>query len=1579
MSKVKLEEDIQSTIQDSDDIEQIEETTKSKQISEKSQFKKDNITWKVIDTYFRDNENYLVKHHLDSYNDFVKHGIPRIFKENNPIRIMEEQDEKTKEFNLQCELYLGGKDGNKIYYGKPTIYDLEENDEPRHHFMYPNEARLRNMTYGCSIHYDVDVYFKTKNDEGIIEERSTVLEKVYLGKIPIMVQSDLCILKGMTSEARFNCGECRNEQGGYFIIDGKEKAIISQEKFADNMLNIKDKVNDLYSHAAEIRTASEDPSKPIRTLSVRMVSSTPSMRNGQIVVNIPNVRKPVPLFIVMRALGIISDKEIIETCLLDLEKNENYIDLFIPSVHDAGPIFTQQDALQYIALLTKGKTIPSTMHILMDYFMPHIGELNFKQKAYYLGYMVYRMLRVYMKDERPTDRDSFKYKRVELTGNLLYELFLEYYKLQKHQIRQKIDKEYYYHEDTYKNNFTSLIINDADTQHSNYIQYFSERLLEEGIRKAFKGNWGSQEHTKRPGVIQDLNRLSFFSFISHLRKLNLPMDSSAKVVGPRLLHSSQWGVVDPVDTPDGGNIGFHKHLSITAHITSGCSGKSSIQWLEANGLKPLEELTPKQISVSTKVFVNGAWLGVIDNPELLVDTYKLYRRNGFIPIYNSIRWNIQRNEILINTDAGRLTRPVLYVHNKKVSYDNSKIFLEKLNDDLSGKTKLKWKELVSGFVEKNKDYDLNNCVIFDFEDLLKKSSREKSISKGEKQKKSRIGGVGDDEDEQQQYQDDETITTGIQMNKETKDQLLKHASIIEYIDTEESEGLMISVEHETITKYTTHIEIHPSLLLGVMGNMIVFPENNQLPRDLFSCGQSKQAVSIYHSNFHNRIDKMGVVLNYGQIPLIKSRYLDYVTKEQHPYGENAIVAIMCYNGYNVEDALIFNEASLKRGLFRTTYFNMYEAYEESSRISGNRVDSTFTQIKDENVVGLKPGYDYNYLDEYGMVKENTYMNDKIIVIGKSTTSLIYPDKFIDSSVHTKKGQLGYVDKTFITEGEEGHRIAKVRIREERVPAIGDKFCSRAGQKGTVGIILPESDMPFTEDGIRPDLIVNPHALPSRMTIGQLVECLMGKACVNYGGFGDCTAFVNKGPRHEVFGKMLVEQGYNKTGTEVLYNGMTGEQVESDIFIGPTYYLRLKHMVKDKINYRARGPRTQLTRQTVGGRANDGGLRIGEMERDGLIAHGLTHFIQDSLMVRGDDYYMAVCNKTGTIAIYNETKNIFLSPYADGPIQFKENLKGEMNVENISKYGRSFSVVRVPYALKLLMQELQTMNIQMRIITEDNVDQLTSLSYNDKQLKKNTGMENFADVYQIYKDLSGLKPKDVQAKKTIPDIQPVTTPMYTGEADGRTPDYSGWGESTSPAYIPDVYGDQAEQVWGQPQQQVWGQPQDGKTPEYTSEWNIPTSPAYAPESPAYAPESPAYAPTSPAYAPESPAYAPTSPAYAPVSPAYAPTSPPIPPAFVPTSPPIPPEYSIQANVTQQYGEIQGQTPTTTPPQISQNGGNDNTFSILTNFENDENNENESENTNENITFEINDNGENQIKNDTNATFQNGGTIKINKLN
>ena len=525
--------------------------------------------WNVINSYFESDPYNLVKHHIDSYDDFMENGISKIIKENNPIKIRKNFNEKIDEYELEIDIFMAGVDGNKLYFGKPIIYE-----DPNSRFLFPNEARLRDMNYMTNIHMDIDIIYRNKVDAlessgnivsmnksqskdkevletNIKQQEKITLEKILLGRFPIMLHSKLCVLRDLGSEVRFQMGECRNDMGGYFIIDGKEKAVMPQEKFADNMMYIKKNTSDdKYQISCIIRTVSENASKPERTLKVSIVNPTEKYSNLNIVVDVPNIRAPVPLFILMRALGILSDKDIIETCLLNMEKYEHYIDLFRPSVHDAGMIFNQEDAIDYLAKLTKRHNKYAVHDILMNYFLPNIGEDNYITKAYFLGHMVFELLQVSENVKPETDRDSFRFKRVELPGDLLYNLFKEYYINQKQNIFLKVDKQIYYHhnkiskddlksrkkktdiqkklfnsmQDVIKmdaNEFNAMIMDNKD-------EFFKEKIVETGIKKAMKGNWGASAHTKKMGIVQDLNRLSFNSGISHLRKLNLPLDASQR-------------------------------------------------------------------------------------------------------------------------------------------------------------------------------------------------------------------------------------------------------------------------------------------------------------------------------------------------------------------------------------------------------------------------------------------------------------------------------------------------------------------------------------------------------------------------------------------------------------------------------------------------------------------------------------------------------------------------------------------------------------------------------------------------------------------------------------------------------------------------------------------------------------------------------------------------------------------------------------------------------------------------------------------------------------------------------------------
>ena len=685
-------------------------------------------SWKLIDKYFTDNPTNLVAHHLDSYNDFMENGVKRIFVENNPVRVIEnDRDDINSETKNECLVYLGGKDGSKIYYGKPVIYN-----EQRTQYMYPNDARIRNMTYGTSIQYEIDVeyiYYDASGTRKIFE--TTLPRMMSLGRFPIMLNSHLCVLHGLSRETKFGMGECRNDYGGYFIIDGKEKVIMSQEKFSNNMIYIrKHKGDEPYSYSADIRSVSEDSSKQIRTTSVKLLSgglhdlsnqigpdkdidsnnpadiknaimtTTKKYTYNNIVVAIPNVRTPVPLFILMRALGIISDKHIINVCLLGIDGNEDLIELFRPSIHEASPVYTQQAALEFIKAFTKINSVPGVLEILSDYFLPHVGDINFIEKAYFIGIMVKKMLLTSSGYNLPTDRDNFRYKRIETSGTLLYDLFREYFLIQKKNITQKIGIEY-------NNNpgiYTDTLVRDHNSDsedignhmfykllisESNIIEIFKDKLLEKGIMNAFKGNWGSQAYTKRIGVVQGLDRLSWYSHLHALRKIILPLDASAKVLGPRRLHSSQWGLIDPIDFPDGGHVGLHKQLTISAHITSGFPAAPFIEWIFQNlDIASVTSFSPEYLGSVSKIFVNGRWIGVTDDPFRIIAKLKVYRRNGIIPVFTSISSDYKMADVHIYTDSGRLTRPIYYLTDKSNYHENI--------DQLFKSNNISWDQIVSG-------------------------------------------------------------------------------------------------------------------------------------------------------------------------------------------------------------------------------------------------------------------------------------------------------------------------------------------------------------------------------------------------------------------------------------------------------------------------------------------------------------------------------------------------------------------------------------------------------------------------------------------------------------------------------------------------------------------------------------------------------------------------------------------------------------------------------------------------------------------------------------------------------------------
>jgi DNA-directed RNA polymerase II subunit RPB2 len=522
---------------------------------------------------------------------------------------------------------------------------------------------------------------------------------------------------------------------------------------------------------------------------------------------------------------------------------------------------------------------------------------------------------------------------------------------------------------------------------------------------------------------------------------------------------------------------------------------------------------------------------------------------------------------------------------------------------------------------------------------------------------------------------------------------LVSSGCIEYVDTEEEETTMISMtiedlvqarllaNNETSVQHMyTHCEIHPSMILGICGSIIPFPDHNQSPRNTYQSAMGKQAMGMYVTNFQLRMDTLAYVLFYPQKPLVTTRAMEHLHFRELPAGVNVVVGIMCYTGYNQEDSVIMNQSSIDRGLFRSIF---YRSFKDEEKKQGSLTKEDLECPSPETTLGMRHGT-YGKLDKDGLICPGTRVSGEDIIIGKTSP---LPDddpsaasnRFTkrDCSTGMKNSETGIIDQVLLTTNDQGLRFVKIRVRSCRTPQVGDKFSSRHGQKGTIGMTYTQEDMPFTCEGVVPDIIVNPHAIPSRMTIGQLVECLMGKVAAMMGKEGDATPFTPV--TVENISDMLHQCGYQKRGNEVMYNGHTGRKLEAKIFLGPTYYQRLKHMVDDKIHSRGRGPVQILTRQPMEGRSRDGGLRFGEMERDCIISHGAAAFLKERLMDQSDAYRVHVCQTCGLIAVANLKNQTF---------ECCKNPSERMKVVQ----------VLLPYACKLLFQELMSMAVAPRLVT-----------------------------------------------------------------------------------------------------------------------------------------------------------------------------------------------------------------------------------------------------------------------------------------
>ncbi len=1094
----------------------------------------------------------VARQHLNSYNEFIEYGLQSIIDEVGEVDIETEYPYKIR---------LG-----RVKLQHPGVMELDGSITRT----TPLETRLRNITYSSPIMLECSVI----EDKKIIESRF-----IHIGDLPVMVRSNICVLSNMQEESLIENGEDPKDPGGYFIINGSEKVIIGLEDLSHNKIIVdKEEVSNSIVYSAKIYSS---------IVGYRAKLELVMKREGEIVTKIPGSPVDIPLIIVMRALGLESDKDIATAISLNSDIQDQLEVSFEKSIE----VTNTREAISYISKriapgMLEEFQIRRTETLLDWGLLPHIGKKpeNRVDKALFLGEAACKLIELRLGFIESDDKDHYGNKVIKFAGQMLADLF-------RTALRNLIrDMKYQLERSGQKRGINTVMA------------AIRPGIITDKLNNAIAtGNWGRG----RVGVTQLLDRTNYLSTISHLRRIQSPLSRSQPNFEARELHPTHFGRICPNETPEGANCGLVKNLALSAVISVSTSSAVVTEKLYELGVVYINDASDELKAKGTKVFLDGKLIGFAIDGNRLANTLRALRRNNKLNPHISIAYSDSSERatkrLYINCNAGRIMRPLIILNNGKNLCDNK--LLEKVSKRL-----LSWQDLLV-------------------------------------------------------------------------------LGIIELIDANEEENCYIALYPEDITEKHTHLEIFPSTILGAAASLIPYPEHNQSPRNTYESAMVKQSLgfSTPVMNFNSYVRQHFML--YPQTPIVNTRALSLLGLDERPTGQNCIVAVLSYEGYNIEDAIVINKSAVDRGLARSFFYRVYEA--EAKQYPGGMRDNFEIPSSDANIHGYRGERVYRLLEPDGAVMAEAIVEGGDILIGRTS-----PPRFMeeykefetrgpyrrDTSIGVRPSENGVVDSVIMTQSVDGGKLYKIRIRDMRIPEIGDKFASRHGQKGVVGMLVRQEDMPYTEEGIVPDVIINPHAFPSRMTVGQFMESLTGKAAALSGRFVDGTAFV--GEKLDDIKPILEKYGFKYTGKEVMYDGRTGKRFPIEVFIGVVYYQKLHHMVADKIHARARGQVQMLTKQPTEGRARGGGLRFGEMERDCLIAYGASMMIKDRLLEESDKAEILVCERCGLLAYYE--------------------IRQRKYVCKICGDKSNVLPITVAYAFKLLLQEMISLNIAPRIIVKDKV-------------------------------------------------------------------------------------------------------------------------------------------------------------------------------------------------------------------------------------------------------------------------------------